>query len=245
MIESEQKYVQLEDHPLRYELANELHARPFPTLTAPSHVVFLAIKRPVYAASRDRDTDMAHLEELLDRHGAMHPSAEATHYFGVVGRHRLKWENHNEFVTYTFFCEGLMPRPFDPSVFDVFPDDWIAKVPGHRFTSALIHVDHMPEKQVIKNQLRDWFVAESLAVSEIFDRSALMASDFRIDEGGHIRFAVFVDSDVGERRVGRIVQRLCEVETYKSMSMLGFASTRHLMSHLAKIDSNLCQFVSS
>ena len=101
----------------------------------------------------------------------------------------------------------------------------------------------MPEKQVIKNQLRDWFVAESLAVSEIFDRSALMASDFRIDEGGHIRFAVFVDSDVGERRVGRIVQRLCEVETYKSMSMLGFASTRHLMSHLAKIDSNLCQLV--
>ncbi|MEM6482792.1 MAG: DUF3422 family protein, partial [Pseudomonadota bacterium] len=33
------------DHPLRYELANELHARPFPSLGAPSSVMFLAIKR--------------------------------------------------------------------------------------------------------------------------------------------------------------------------------------------------------
>jgi len=243
MIESEQKNAQLKDHPLRYELANELHARPFPTLTAPSYVVFLAIKRPISAASRDKGADMAHLVELLDLHGAVHPSPQATHYFGVVGLHRLKWESHNEFVTYTFFCKGLMPRPFDPSAFEVFPDDWMAKIPGCRVTSALIHVDHMSEKTIIKHQLRDWFVAESLAVSEIFDRSALMAGDFRIDEAGHIRFAVFVDSEVGERRIGRIVQRLCEVETYKSMSMLGFASTRHLMSHLAKVDSNLSKLV--
>lgn len=36
----------LEDHPLCYELANELHARPFPELTAPSRAAYLAIKRP-------------------------------------------------------------------------------------------------------------------------------------------------------------------------------------------------------
>jgi hypothetical protein len=33
------------DHPLRYELANELHTRPFPSVTAPGTVAFLALKQ--------------------------------------------------------------------------------------------------------------------------------------------------------------------------------------------------------
>ena len=32
------------DHPLRYALENELHARPFPALEAPCHAVYVAIK---------------------------------------------------------------------------------------------------------------------------------------------------------------------------------------------------------
>ena len=39
------------DHPLRYALANELHARPYPALEAPCHVVFMAFKEPVDAAN--------------------------------------------------------------------------------------------------------------------------------------------------------------------------------------------------
>ncbi|MEL6532959.1 MAG: DUF3422 family protein, partial [Pseudomonadota bacterium] len=34
----------MSDHPLRYALANELHARPFPPMTAPGQVAYLAIK---------------------------------------------------------------------------------------------------------------------------------------------------------------------------------------------------------
>ena len=32
------------DHPLRFEMVNELHARPSPRLTAPCKVVYLAFK---------------------------------------------------------------------------------------------------------------------------------------------------------------------------------------------------------
>ena len=44
----------LDDHPDRYALVNELHARPFPELTAPCRAVHLAIKQPGDAADRDR-----------------------------------------------------------------------------------------------------------------------------------------------------------------------------------------------
>jgi len=62
----------IEDHPLRYALANELHARPFPALEPPCHAAFLAIKEPRDAANRDRAADRAHLLALLDRFGAQH-----------------------------------------------------------------------------------------------------------------------------------------------------------------------------
>src|SRR6056297_834386 len=130
----------IEDHPLRYQLTNELHARPFPALKAPTTAVFLAIKREEKAAARDRAADLAHLTALLDRHGAPHPQPGATHWFGRIGRHQLKWESHTEFVTYTVFTEGVSSRAFDPADFKLFPADWLADAPGMRVTSALIRI---------------------------------------------------------------------------------------------------------
>ena len=63
----------IQDHELRYALANELHARPFPALTAPCFAAYIAIKRPTDAAGRDLREDLAHLHTLLDRFGAPHP----------------------------------------------------------------------------------------------------------------------------------------------------------------------------
>ena len=113
----------LEDHPLRYTLVNELHARPFPALTAPCIAAYVAVKEPVEAQSRDRGADRAHLLALLDRHGAGHPPPDATHYAGPIGRAELKWESHTEFVTYSAFTPGLPVRAFDPADAEVFPVD--------------------------------------------------------------------------------------------------------------------------
>ena len=106
----------MDDHPLRYVLANELHARPFPVAAIPCTVVFLAIKKPEPAAAPDRNEDLAHLINLLDRHGVQHPQPDATHYAGQVGRHWLKWEQHTEFVTYTTITQNASDRAFNPGV---------------------------------------------------------------------------------------------------------------------------------
>ena len=234
----------LADHPLRYDLANELHARPFPGLKPPNHAVYLAIKRPENAAQRDRDLDRAHLLELLDRFGATHPAPGATHYFGTLGKHRIKWESHTEFTTYTIFSDGVATRPFDPASFEVFPEDWLARAPGARMTSVLIRVEELttPDEDAIA-KCRDWFVSESLAISRVLDDSALVAGDFRIDSAGHTRFAVFARPSAGPRRIGRIVQRLAEIETYKTMSMLGLPRARDLGKRMGEIDTRLTALV--
>lgn len=231
------------DHQLRYDLANELHARPFPSLDAPCTAVFLAIKQPANAVARDRSADRAHLVDLLDRFGAAHPPPDATHFYGQIGRFTLKWEQHTEFVTYTVFEESNRGNAFDPVAFDVFPNDWLDAAPGVRLTSALFHISPRPADDVVVKNLQDWFVPESLAVSRVLDDAAIIAGDFRIDPAGHMRFAIFADDDTGSRRIGRVVQRLCEIEMYKSASMLGLARVKQLGARMGALEADLSSMV--
>ena len=232
------------DHPLRYATVNELHARPFPALSVPSTAVFVAFKPQVDAANRDRALDRAHLLDLIDRHGGAHPQPDATHYSGQIGRAVLKWESHTEFVSYSAFLPGVSARPFDPAEAEVFPADWVASAPGLRLTSILIRIEHMPASRAeAMARLEDWFVPESLAVSAVVDGAAIVAGDFRIDPAGQMRFAVFVKPGTGQRRVGRIVQRLCEIETYRAMSMLGLMRARQLGTQLNALDPRLSALV--
>ncbi|MFT7371134.1 MAG: putative membrane-anchored protein [Octadecabacter sp.] len=227
------------EHPLRYAMSNELHARPFPIVTAPSHASYLAIKPATNAAGRNRDADMAQLVILLDRYGAKHPQVGATHYSGQIGRHELKWESHTEFVTYTIFGDGDSGKPFEEENFGAFPKDWLDVAAGTRLTSALIRIDIFENDDKIVEKTKDWFVPESLAVSRVLDDQLVIAGDFRIDHNGHTRFAVFPRASCGDRRVGRVVQRLCEIETYKSMAMLGLDRARELGSGMGAIETTL------
>jgi uncharacterized membrane-anchored protein len=188
--------------------------------------------------------DKAHLLALLDRNGAAHPQPDATHYAGPIGRSELKWESHTEFVTYSAFTPGLSARAFDPSEAEVFPAEWVAAAPGKRLTSVLIRVETLPADETeLVALLDDWFVGESLAVARVVDGAAVIAGDFRIDPAGHMRFAVFVQPGTGGRRVGRIVQRLCEIETYRAMSMLGLMRSRQLTAQLNALDPRLAALV--
>ena len=78
-------------------------------------------------------------------------------------------------MTYTIFGEGVADRPFEAETFSMFPDDWLEAAPGVRITSALIRVEENQDTAQIERCLDDWFVHESLAVSEVVDKSAVIA----------------------------------------------------------------------
>ena len=231
------------DHPLRYPLNNELHARPFPELTAPCRAAYIAIKQPSNAAKRDRSLDRSHLIALLDRFGAAHPAPDATHHAVQLGRSFLKWEMHSEFVSYTLYAEGVEDHPFDGKAFDLFPKSWLAEAPGVVISSVLIRMetadfadDQMPG---LNKTLAKWFVSESLTMSYVVDREAVVATDFRIDESGHVRFAIVANAGVSQRRLGRIAQRLLEAETYMNASMLGFPVAREVTDATDEMEAEL------
>ncbi|MGM0583042.1 MAG: DUF3422 family protein [Pseudomonadota bacterium] len=235
-------------HENRLSLALELHARPFPEVICPGRAAHLAFKRPKGAADRDPEQDRAHLRALLDLHGAAHPPPGADHYVGPLGRGTLKWERHTEFVTYTLFLPDMPGEaPFDPGALSLFPEDWLEQAPGVVIAAALVRLEAVESPEAAEAQLNDGlgrcFVGESLAASHAGDRLATVASDFRIHEDGFTRIAVLIQPGLGPRRLGRLVQRLLEIETYRAMSMLALPIARGAIRRLAVIDRELAELM--
>lgn len=232
------------EHPLRYALVNELHARPSPRLKAPSTCVFVAFKETRDASSRDRGRDVAHLAELTSRHGGPRPDPEESHYQGKLGRHELKWESHTEFVTYMATTPGLPIRPFDPSAAAIFPEEWQRAAPGKRVAAVMVQIDILPDDpEEALEKIGDWFARDSLTAVWVLEEVAMIAGDFRIDADGWMRFALFVRPDVGEGRIGRIAHRIVELETYRAMSMLGLGRARSLGRRLSELEPRLSAIV--
>lgn len=231
------------DHPLRAPGVDELHARPFPVLEAPCRAVFLALMPNPSGGPVQREAAHQQLSDLIGDRAEV-PPLGATHWSGQLGETSYKWESHTEFNSFWAFTPGASEIPFAPSDLEVFPSGWQQQAPGARMAALHIEVLEMPaERSQMLALCRAWFVAESLAVAEIVDGAAVIAGDFRLDGAGYMRFAVFVEPGTGPRRIGRIVQRICEVETYRAMSMLGLFEARRLGARLDVIDPRLLDVV--
>jgi len=238
----------LDHHPRRFELTNELHARPFMPVSSPARAVTVAFKQTENAAERDPDRDRAHLIELIDRHGGAHPAPGANHHLADFGRFQMKWERHTEFVSY-LIVEQHAPgdAPFEGSLAGHFPPEWLASAPGQVISAIEVEVLSAPDagtaEEMLSGPLGRAFNPESLVMSRIIDGKALAVGDFRIHEGGFSRFALIVHGAVGPRRVGRAVQRLFEIETYRMLSMLALPIAREVTVRLNEIDRELTQLI--
>ncbi|MBY8978206.1 DUF3422 domain-containing protein [Rhodobacteraceae bacterium NNCM2] len=234
-------------HPQRFALTNELHARPFQPLEAPGRILHIAFKQPLNAAERDKQADVEHLIAFLDRHGGPHPAEDAGHYTHDFGRFLLKWEQHTEFVSYTLYTNEPADELFAHRLGDLLDQAWVAEAPGKVISAIEIELVTTEGEEaalsLINNRLARKFNSEGLAVSHILDNAGMALGDFRIHEGGFIRFAIVVHRETGRRRIGRAVQRLLEIETYKTLSLLALPIARKTAARLNQIELELTDLV--
>ena len=83
------------------------------------------------------------------------------------------------------------------------------------------------------------FAPESLSTGFVVDREALIASDFRIHEDGLARILVYAVNGIGPRRLGRVVQRVLEIESYKSFALLSLPVARRIANRVTELDKKL------
>lgn len=233
----------LTDHSQRMSLARELHARPFPQVSAPTSAAYLAITS-IGSVTKDRGL----LAQLLKMMGHEDQTPEGSHYFGDFGAVKLKWERHTEFVTYTLFVERENgAEMFVDNPHKLFPDRWLEKATGQILTSCFLDVvgpfTLKDTERFVTQEFFKHFKGESLAVNYVLGKEAAIASDFTIDTDGHIKLAVLAIGQVGENRLGRIVQRLLEIETYKSLAMLTLPVARDIFAKAGDLNSDLTDAV--
>ena len=232
------------DHAQRIALANELHARPFALLKPPCRVSSLAM-----TCAPDQVAAMrAHLITLCDRFGTPHPAESAPQLLADFGRFQIKWEQHTEFVALTIMTGPADESsvPFDAPALNLLPKDWVAQIPGSVLAAVHVHCETRNEgfdleDKMVPRHIAPHFHKQSLIGGSVFGDQARFWGDFRIHEDGFMRFAVQCDASFEEALLGRLIQRLIEVETYRAASMLAVTDARGVWPRLNEIDNALAE----
>lgn len=225
-------------HPLRNTLYNEVHARPYERMQAPlvvSHLAFVC-------APDVRSAERAHLEALLEDLHLPVPAPEASHLSIDLPGCRLRWERHTEFTNYTVWRSLRADESLDAApAYRSLPEEWLANVPGQLMVASNVVV-LAPGTQSLRALAEDWLDPDTLVGSGIADGDLQIFSDLRLHPDGYGRWLVGVqNTEMSRRRLGRYLQRLLEIDTYRMMALLGLPIARDVARRLDELERQLAQ----
>jgi len=239
---------ELTPHPLRVSILGEVHARPFTAIAVPSRILHFAFDTSGPRAQADR----TNLVEFCAKRGLPPPSPGEKHHRAPFGSTVLRWEQHSEFTTYTWeLASDPGSTPFLPDVTSLASLMRQVPQPGPLLVAVDLHLLAEAPERVAPERLFD---KASLAIAENADGTAVYATDFQLDPAGFVRILVS-DRGMSPESAGALIQRVIEIETYRTLALLGLpeaqrlspsigASERRLvevteeMQHASDLDSN-------
>lgn len=217
----------MRDHELRYVLNDELHGRPGLPVTAPSRVTHLAF------TIREGDGDpLAHVKVLCDALGVKPPPEGAPHHSAEIAGGQIKYERHGEFYRVSVVAEG---SPEKGEALSLLPVGWVDGLPGARLVAIHTHISGKDRPEPDAASLAAFFGHEDLAGSRVSSRLATVWTDFRIGPDGYTRMLVH-DQGLSPLRLGRVIRRIHEIETYRMMALLALPLARKVQVELAGLE---------
>jgi uncharacterized membrane-anchored protein len=224
----------LTSHSLRAAILGEVHARPFTPIAVPSRIVHFAFDTSGARAQADR----ANLVKFCESRGLFAPSSAEKHHRAPFGSTVLRWEQHSEFTTYTW------EMPADPSAAPFHPDAASLALPMRLVPQPgplLVAIDlHLMNEDLPRTAPERLFDNASLAVAENSDGAAVYATDFQPGPSGFVRILVANRQMLAER-AGALVQRVIELETYRTFALLGLPEAQRLAPSIAASERRLVE----
>lgn len=216
--------------PERGAVLAEVHARPYYPVTTPSRILRFAFMTDFAAAAKDR----AAFTAFCTARGARGPSEDVKQWAAHLADATVRWEQHSEFTTYTFEVGGQDRFPFDR------PAALLAHVmrdlpqPGPHLVSVDLHlVESAPE-----DGLTQLFDPTSTAAAIVDGGNALAATDFKVSTDGFVRMLV-VNHGMNAETAGAVTQRLLEIETYRTLALLGLPAAQALGPAVKAVEDKL------
>jgi uncharacterized membrane-anchored protein len=206
---------------------DEVHARPIEFVTCPARVRRVALLLPqnphaVAEAHRLFSEWCTGAGQPPPREGARQHSLDAG------GRH-VTWELHTEFVTLTW-ASGLGDD-----------ENWPSGIGLESFaTEALIAAARVDviEGSSVPEAILSGFQRASLCASAIEEDRGAVATDFVADADGFTHFE-FAAGNIAPLQRAIIVRRLLEIETYRTLALLGLPLARSISPELQGAETKL------
>jgi uncharacterized membrane-anchored protein len=213
---------------------SEVHARPFNPLSPPVRMVRFGFETNAAQLQADREN----LAEFCRSRGLPAPLPQDKHHRLTLGGTTLRWEQHSEFTTYTWEI------PFDPSGGPFFPLAGslasamkVIPQPG----PVLVAIDlSIVGDGVEKGGFLALFDQTSLAIAENAEATALFATDFKPTPDGFLRI-LLVDRGMSRERTGSLAQHLLDIETYRTLALLGLPEAQRLAPSINQAERRLAE----
>lgn len=196
----------------RWALLGELHARPFEPVTVPRQFYHFAF----ITDESEKRADRTALETLIKSRGGTPPSADESFHRSTIGAWDLRWEQHTEFTTY-----GWGTAPESGAIFSPAPE-FAFESPGPLIVAAHLSI---VSTDVSDAEIDRMFDRNSLCLIEVESGDARVATDFQVDPTGFTRILI-IDKGLGDDRAGTLVRRIIEIETYRTLALMGLPPAR-------------------
>lgn len=219
-------------HSGRSAAVGEVHSRPSPLVDVPRILVQLS-----FMTEGGSTVDHAVLADLSRRQGVAPPDRQARHHAIKWGKGRLHWERHTEFSTYLW--DGPL-RATDRSPMSGSPFGDGFSVPGVVIAGVRLEIRKWTRAA---EKLVEGFDEASLCYSLVEGGMAAAITDFRQDGDGLTRILV-LDKGLTPARAGALTQRLIEIETYRTLAMLGLPLAHSLSPRIRRIEDRLAGLTS-
>lgn len=226
------------NHPQRFVLHNEVHARASFVLNLPVRASHLAL----ILTAEEKMQERQHLLALCERFGISPPEKEADHFTANFHSFQIRWEQHGEFSTYSFYAHDTPKDLFTDSALKKVPVDWLSQLTGQLIVAA--HATIVAPDDINYDEKADlafldpYFAGNSVIGSKVTGGAASVFTDFRIHVDGFSRFLI-INQGLKTEQAGRLLQRLFEIEVYRVMALLAFPIARKLSPSLNKCDRQL------
>ncbi|MDY0267857.1 DUF3422 family protein [Trichloromonas sp.] len=227
-------------HPLREALYDELHARPFHVVATPQKLTHLAFR----ATPAELDRSFSQLLDLCRRYSVNQPSAQTSFFLQNFGQFTVRWERHTEFYALTFMAPDAPPaEPFAEPILDLLPQDWLHTLPGQAVAAFHLAVEGA-DVPCDTSTLYRYFEGQKLILSLPKKGKAQLCTAFKLHGDGFGRFHIR-NLGIDDYQMGRLVQRVIELETYRLLAQLSLPIAKRISPELNDLDHSLTSILTS
>jgi uncharacterized membrane-anchored protein len=227
---------------LRQALHEEFHARPYLRLGRNLRVFHFAYQ----STGADTAEEWAYLTDWVREIGCEDiPASPQKFFVAVAPALTVRFEKHTEFTSLSLiYPDALAPEPslFDRAWLENLPRERILGFPGEILVACWI--DMVPGGlEFTQSAIAEIFGHDNFAGSFAAEGGAQVFMSFKLDdsaflESGFSRILV-QNTALAGRRTGRLLQRLTEIETYRSFALLSLPMVREETQALTDLEDRL------